>query len=43
MGNKQVTVKGLTVVGVRPEEHILLVSGSVPGPVGGVVIVRKVE
>jgi len=42
MGNKRVTVKGLTVVGVRPEENILLVSGSVPGPIGGVVIVRKV-
>jgi len=42
MGNKRVTVKGLTVVGVRPEENILLVSGSVPGPNGGVVIVRKV-
>jgi len=42
MGNKRVTVKGLTVVGVRPEENILLVSGSVPGPVGGVVVIRKV-
>jgi len=42
MGNTRVTVKGLTIVGVRPEENILLVSGSVPGPVGGVVIVRKV-
>jgi large subunit ribosomal protein L3 len=42
MGNKRITVKGLRVVGVKPEENILLVSGSVPGPVGGVVIVRKV-
>ena len=42
MGNKRVTIKGLTVVGVRPEENVILVSGSVPGPVGGVVIVRKV-
>jgi large subunit ribosomal protein L3 len=42
MGNKQITVKGLRVVGVRQEENILLVSGSVPGPVGGVVLVRKV-
>ena len=42
MGNKRITVKGLRVVGVRTEENILLVSGSIPGPVGGLVIVRKV-
>jgi large subunit ribosomal protein L3 len=42
MGNKQITVKGLKVFGIKPEENILLITGSVPGPVGGVVIVRKV-
>ena len=42
MGNKQVTVRGLRVFGIKAEENILLVTGSVPGPVGGVVIVRKV-
>ena len=42
MGNKQITVRGLTVFGIKAEENILLVTGSVPGPVGGVVIVRKV-
>lgn len=42
MGNKRITVKGLKVVGVKMEENVLLVSGSVPGPVGGIVIVRKV-
>jgi large subunit ribosomal protein L3 len=42
MGNKQITIKGLKVVGVKPEENILLVSGSVPGAVGGMVIIRKV-
>jgi len=41
MGNKRITVKGLKVFDVRSEENILLVSGSIPGPVGGVVIVRK--
>lgn len=41
MGNKRITVKGLRVFDVRSEENILLVSGSIPGPVGGVVIVRK--
>ncbi len=43
MGNKQVTVKGLKVISVKPEENILLVSGSVPGPIGGVVMIRKVR
>jgi len=42
MGNKKITVKGLRVFGIKSEENIILVSGSVPGPVGGVVIVRKV-
>ncbi len=42
MGNKQITVRGLKVFGVKSEENILLITGSVPGPVGGVVIVRKV-
>lgn len=42
MGNKRVTVKGLKVVGVKPEENILLISGAIPGPVGGIVMVRKV-
>jgi large subunit ribosomal protein L3 len=41
MGNKRITVKGLRVFDVKSEENILLVSGSIPGPVGGMVIVRK--
>ena len=41
MGNKRITIKGLKVFDVRSEENILLVSGSIPGPVGGMVIVRK--
>ena len=41
MGNKRITVKGLRVFDVKSEENILLVTGSIPGPVGGMVIVRK--
>ena len=33
--------RNLTVVQVRGEENLLLVAGSVPGPKGGVVIIRK--
>lgn len=42
MGNKRVTVKGLRIVDVRAEENVLLVSGSVPGPIGGLVVIKKV-
>ncbi len=41
MGNKKITVKGLKVFDVRTEENILLVTGSIPGPIGGLVIIRK--
>ncbi len=41
MGNKTITVKSLRVFDVRSEENILLVSGSIPGPIGGLVIIRK--
>jgi large subunit ribosomal protein L3 len=40
MGNKRITQKGLTIVGVRPDDNLLLVRGSVPGPRNGVVEVR---
>ena len=41
MGNRQVTQKGLEIVGVDQKENLLLVRGSVPGPSGGVVEVRS--
>ncbi|MFA4945000.1 MAG: 50S ribosomal protein L3 [Lentisphaeria bacterium] len=40
MGLERVTVQNLRVVQVRPEQNLLLVSGSVPGPNGGTVVVR---
>jgi large subunit ribosomal protein L3 len=40
MGNERVTQRGLEVVEVRPDENLLLVRGSVPGPKGGVVEIR---
>lgn len=41
MGNRQVTVQNLKVVAIRAEDNALLVRGAVPGPNGGVVMVRK--
>jgi large subunit ribosomal protein L3 len=40
MGNKRVTQGGLTVVDVIPDENLLLLRGSVPGPKGSVVEIR---
>ena len=40
MGNKRVNQGGLTVVDVIPDENLLLVRGSVPGPKGSVVEIR---
>ena len=40
-GAERVTVQNLTVVDVRPEDNVILVRGSVPGPKNGLVLVRK--
>jgi large subunit ribosomal protein L3 len=41
MGGKQHTVVGLSVVKVDAENNLLYVKGAVPGPVKGIVLVRK--
>jgi len=41
MGNQRVTIKGLEVVEADPARHLLVVKGSVPGAVGGLVMIRK--
>ena len=40
MGNKRRTQRGLQIVEVRPEENLLLLRGSVPGPKGAIVEIR---
>lgn len=40
-GNERMTALRLRVVEVRPDEHLLLIRGSVPGARGGLVFVRK--
>jgi len=40
MGDEQVTVQNLKVVQVREADHVLLVSGAVPGAAGSFVVVR---
>lgn len=41
MGSERVTVQNLRVVEVRAEENLILVSGAIPGPPGGIVIIQK--
>jgi large subunit ribosomal protein L3 len=40
-GAARTTVKNLVVVDVRPEYGVILVKGAVPGPNGGLVLLRK--
>ena len=40
-GNETVTESGLEIVGVRPEDNVIVVKGSVPGPRNSLVFVRK--
>lgn len=40
LGNERVTTLNLEVLGVRPQEHVLLIRGAVPGANGGIVIIR---
>ena len=41
MGNSRVTAQNLKVVLVDPERNLLGVRGSVPGPKGGVVVIKE--
>lgn len=41
MGHERVTVLNLEVVRVDPDRNLILVKGAVPGPDGGLVIVRS--
>ena len=40
-GNAKVTVRNLEVVGVDEENSLLLVRGAVPGPNGGLLVIRE--
>jgi large subunit ribosomal protein L3 len=40
-GNARVTMRNLKVVKIDAENHLLIVRGSVPGPNGGLLVVRE--
>ena len=41
MGAEKVTVQNLEVVDIKPERNLLLLRGSVPGPDGGVLVIKE--
>jgi large subunit ribosomal protein L3 len=41
LGGVQVTVPSVQVVEVRPDENLIFLKGPVPGPRGGIVLIRK--
>jgi len=41
MGNLNITVQNLRVVQVRPDDHVILVEGAIPGPTGALVVVKR--
>ncbi len=40
-GNRKVTVQNIKIVGISPEENILLVKGAVPGPPNSYVMIKR--
>ena len=43
MGNAQVTVRNLRVLGLDKDDNLLVIEGSVPGPSGGYVVITKAK
>ena len=41
MGHRRVTTLNLKVIAADPERNLLLLRGAVPGPKGGLVMVRS--
>lgn len=42
-GNEKVTIHNLQLVKIDREKEIILLKGSVPGPVGGYIVIRKAK
>jgi large subunit ribosomal protein L3 len=40
-GVERQTTQGIEIVDIRPEDHLLLVRGAVPGPASGLVAIKK--
>jgi large subunit ribosomal protein L3 len=43
MGSQRTTIKNLKIVKVDPKRNEVLVTGSVPGKPGGLLVIRKLS
>lgn len=43
MGHRRVTVQNLRILGVREADNVLLIEGAIPGPRGGLVVIRHAK
>ena len=41
MGNERVTVKNLQVVQIDSERNLVALRGAIPGPAGGLIMIKK--
>ena len=41
MGNERVTVQNLQVVRIDPERNLVALRGAIPGPAGGLIMIKK--
>jgi len=41
LGDDRVTVKNLRILSVDPERNLVVLRGAIPGPKGGIVVIRK--
>ncbi|HLC21182.1 MAG TPA: 50S ribosomal protein L3, partial [Candidatus Methylomirabilis sp.] len=41
MGGDTISIKGLKIVRIIPEQNLVLVKGAVPGPAGGLLTILK--
>lgn len=41
LGDERVTVKNLRILSVDPERNLVALRGAIPGPKGGIVVIRK--
>lgn len=42
-GNARTTIRNLEIFEIRPEENLILLKGSIPGPTSGLVAIKKLK
>lgn len=41
IGNKKITIQNLQIIDINPENHIIIIKGSVPGKTGSIISIRQ--